>query len=475
MTQLHELTALEQLGFLRKAELGVVELTEHYLERIARLNPQLGAFHEVRAEAALRRAAEVQRDVNSTTTLWGLPYAEKDLVRRSGTRTTFGSRLFTDFVPDESDELVEVLDAAGGVGLGKTATPEFGFASYTENAIAPPARNPYNTQLGPGGSSGGAAVAVSVGMLPFAPGSDAGGSIRIPAAATGLVGLKPSRGLIPAASGIDMLAGLAVAGPLARTVADAALLLEGMIAPHGGRVPHHFALRAPETSDGGYLDAAVHGEGRFEIGILTASPWESAYDITVAPEAQDALDNTLTLLARMGHGLEKVSLLPSPEYVSAFLTIWQVGASLIAADQTNEHLLEDLTRWLMHRGRQISASEFATALATLSAFERSIIEQFRRYDAILTPALAQTPRPIGWFDREDAERNFAQQVQYTPYTSFVNVSGLPAIVLPVSETAAGLPMGVQLIGRPGGEATLLSLGKQLEQQVKWELRHPPQW
>ncbi|WP_291044825.1 amidase [Herbiconiux sp.] len=473
--EIHDLSALEQYRLLQRGDLGVLEVTDHYLARIERLDGELGAFHTVTAERARERARALEASDDRTAPLWGLPAADKDLARRAGVRTTFGSRLFEQFVPEKSDEIVEQLDAAGTVGLGKTATPEFGLSSYTESLVAPPARNPYDTDLGPGGSSGGAAVAVAAGLLPFAPGSDGGGSVRIPAAACGLVGLKPSRGLVPALSGVDSLAGLSVAGPLARSVTDAALLLDGMIARRGGRIRHHFTLRAPEYDDGPYLGAAVRGEGRFQIGVTSDSPWQTEREIPVAPEAVAALAVARDGLVELGHGMEEFSLEPAPEYPGAFRTIWQVGASLLPADDSTEHLLEPLTRWLMHRGREVPATQLAAALATLSAFERSVIRQFDRFDAVLTPTLALTPRPVGWYDREDGEQNFVQQVLYSPFTSFVNVSGLPAITLPVHRTADGLPMGAQLIGRPGGEATLLSLGRQLERRLRWEHVHPEVW
>ncbi|PPF83350.1 amidase [Subtercola sp. Z020] len=475
MAELHDLGALEQWRLLQRGDVGVVELTEHYLARIERLNPVVGAFHEVTAERARERARFVEQHVPRTTTLWGLPYGDKDLVRRAGVRTTFGSRLFADFVPEDSDGLANDLDAAGGVSLGKTATPEFGLPSYTENLVAPPARNPYDLTLGAGGSSGGAAAAVASGMLPFAPGSDGGGSIRIPAAATGLVGLKPSRGRVPSGSGIGALAGLPVAGPLAHSVLDAALLFDGMISPNGSPPRQPFALRAPENTDGPFLGAAVRGEGRFQLGVLFDSVWSSVQNIVVDPEIRGTVDQTVELLANLGHGIETLALEPSPEYPPAFRTIWQAGAANIPADDSTEHLLEPLTRWLMHRGRAIGAAELTAALATLSAFERSIIRQFSAFDAIVTPTLALSSRPLGWYDAVDGERNFAQQVEYSPFTSFVNVSGLPAITLPVGETASHQPIGVQLIGRPGGEATLLSLGRQLERQLRWETVHPPVW
>ncbi|MBB5640095.1 amidase [Cryobacterium roopkundense] len=474
MAEPHELSALEQWQALQTGELSPSELAEHYLDRIEALNPALGAFVTITAERAWARARDVEQNVPRTAPLWGLPFADKDLQLRAGVPARFGSRLMRDFVPEQSDDLVLALDEAGGVSLGKTSTPEFGLPSYTEGLAGPPARNPWNVALGAGGSSGGAAVAVAARLLPFAPGSDGGGSVRIPAAACGLVGVKPSRGRVPSASGIDKLGGLPVAGPLARTVADAALLLDAMVTPGGNHPDHHFALRAPHD-DGPLLGHAVRGEGRFQLGVMTSSAWDEDYDVVLAPEALAALDAARTQLDVLGHGLDDLALEPDPSYVPAFRTIWQAGAASIPAEgDEQEALLDPLTRWLMRRGRALSARALAEALAALSAFERSFIRQLSHVDAVLTPALALTPRPVGWYDQVDPERNFAQQVQYTPFTSMVNVSGLPAIVLPVLQTADGLPMGVQLIGRPGGEATLLAIGAQLERHFRWQERVPPE-
>ncbi len=466
MFELHHLTAQEQLDWLRRGEISPVELATHYLDRIDRLDPGLGAFTTVTRDAALARARHVQESVPKAAPLWGLPLGDKDLWKRAGVRTTMGSRLFVDFVPEESDELVQVLDGAGAVSLGKTNAPEFGMPAYTESLVAPAARTPWDTSLGAGGSSGGAAVAVSAGLLPVAPGSDGGGSIRIPAAATGLVGLKPSRGRVPTNTS---LGNLVVSGPIARTVADAALLLDAMITPSLWSV-------GPPTWDGGaYLNAAVRGEGRFQLGVMTTSPWDSTYNITVSPGAASALELAKRELDALGHGMEEFGLEPDDGYGPAFRTLWQSGASSIPAEGEQLDLLEPLTRWLVERGREISARDLADALQTLTGYERSVIRQFATYDAVLTPTLAMTPRPVGWFDHEDAERNFEQQCQYTPWTSFANVSGLPAITLPVAQSEAGLPMGVQLIGRPGGEHVLLAIGAQLERRLRWQLRHPEQW
>ncbi len=471
MFELHHLSAQDQWDWLQRGEITPVELTRHYLERIERLDGGLGAFVTVTEEAAIVRAEFLFENVPKSAPLWGLPIGDKDLVNRAGVRTGYGSRLMDGFIPDRSDAIVEVLDAAGSVSLGKTSAPEFGLPSYTESLVSPPARTPWNTELGAGGSSGGAAVAVAAGLLPFAPGSDGGGSVRIPAAACGLVGLKPSRGLVPSGTGLSTLGGLVVPGPLARSVADAAMLLDALV--EGGDYP--FTVRAPRWDGGALLNAAVRGEGRFQLGVMTTSPWDDAYDIEIAPEASAALALALSELDAVGHGIEDFALEPDDSYAPNFRTIWQAGAAGIPAEGTQLDLLEPLTKWLVLRGRQVSARELSSALNALVEFERSIIHQFRRFDAVVTPALAMTPRPVGWYDAEDAERNFAQQVQYTPFTSFANVTGLPAITLPVYETPEGMPMGVQLVGRPGGEHVLLAIGAQLERRLNWQRRHPPQW
>jgi amidase len=208
---------------------------------------------------------------------------------------------------------------------------------------------------------------------------------------------------------------------------------------------------------------------------MTTSPWDLAYDIQISPEAHAALNFALGELSAIGHGIEEIALEPDDSYAPAFRTIWQAGAAGIPAEGKELELLEPLTRWLVERGRELSARTLAEALVALTAYERSVIRQFRGFDAIVTPAVALTPRPIGWYSSEDPELNFAQQCQYTPFTSFANVTGLPAITLPVAATDEGLPMGIQLLGRPGGESTLLSIGAQLERRIGWQRRHPPGW
>lgn len=466
MPELHDLTAIEQLAALRSGELSPVELTAHYLDRIARLDPAIGSFVQVTADAALARA-EALALTEPRGALWGLPFADKDLVPRAGVPTRYGSRLHVDVVPETTGDQAAVLDEAGGISLGKTSTPEFGLTGYTETLIGPPTRDPWNPQNGAGGSSGGAAAAVAAGLLPLAPGSDGGGSIRIPAATVGIVGLKPSRGRVPFASGLDSPGGLPVAGPLARTVADAALLLDVQAA---GR-PHPFATLAPGA--GPFLEAARVPQTLARIGVTTVSPWDDAEDIRLDADAARAVEVATALFTDAGHGVDAFAWRPEG-YAELFTTLWRMSAARMDLTDEQLEIVEPITAWLVREGRALSGVQVLDALAAASAFERATIDAFAPFDAVLTPALALPPQPVGWFDRTDAARGFAQQVQYAPYSSFVNVTGLPAIVVPVTVDQAGHPVSVQLIGRPGGEAQIIALAAELERRVG-SLSHPPIW
>jgi amidase len=466
MSALHELSAVELAGMLQDGGVDPRTLTTHYLERIAAVDGDVGAFVEVTAERALTQAAAVAARTPAGP-LWGLPLADKDLVARAGVPTRYGSRARRDFVPEHSDELATALDDADAVSLGKTATPEFGLTGYTETSFTPPARDPWNLDNGAGGSSGGAAAAVAAGLLPFAPGSDGGGSIRIPAATVGIVGLKPSRGRMPIGSGIDSLAGLAVTGPLARTTADAAYLADGLRMLR----PHPFALTAPHT--GPLLPAVLDPRAGLRVGVTMVSPWDDDEQIELHASARAAVEQAASALVGAGHGVDELAWQPAG-YATMFRTIWRASAARLPLTDAELDVVEPITAWLVREGRALPAVRLLDALAAATAFERQTIEAFAPFDAVLTPALAQTPRPVGWYDRDDAERNFAQQVRYAPYSSFVNVAGLPAIVVPVATDADGHPVSVQLIGRPGGEAAIVGLAAQLEAH-RGELPHPPLW
>lgn len=474
MFELHHLSAQDLWDWIRRGEASPLEVTDHYLDRIARLDPDLGAFTLVTADAARDRAAHLADRVPTSRALWGLPSAEKDLVDRAGLVTGSGSRAVPATPAVADHPLVAALDAAGTVSLGRTATPEFGLSSTTESLATGVTRNPWDPSTSPGGSSGGAAVAVAAGMLPAAVGSDGGGSVRIPAAATGLVGLKPSRGRVPAMPGRSGLGGLVVAGPLTRTVADAGMLLDALVAPTGRAEPEPYALRTPDEGDGPFTAAASRGEGRFTIGLLHGSPWDDAVDVVTSPEAAAAVAETVALLDAVGHGVEDVAM-PRVEYARWFRVAWQASAARIPdVPGLDPDRLEPLTAWLVERGRALTGVAVLEAMAELDAFSVALVRAFAPYDAVLTPTLALPPRPVGWYS-DDPEENFADQCRYSPWTSMCNVAGLPAITLPVSTTAAGLPMGVQLVGRPGGERTLLAIGAQLERRVRWQRRHPTGW
>lgn len=464
MAAVHDLSAVELRDALAAGDVGAVEVTAHFLDRIDAANTRLGAFVSITAEQALDEAAAADRRRAAGEPLGplhGMPVAFKDLTDVAGAVTTHGSAAVEHRVAETDAPLPALLRRAGAISLGKTQVPEFGLTSYSENAIAPPARNPHDTALGPGGSSGGSAAAVAARLLPFAPGTDGGGSVRIPAAATGIIGLKPNRGRVPSGSGQTDLSELVVAGPLARTAADAALLLDVMTGE-----PNHRALSAaePRATDGTpvtFLEAARRASGAFRIGVSTTSPFDGYYDVELADEARAGLEVGIGALAECGHDVVDADIRYDNRYPEAFTTVWTsgVGAAPIPADR--ESALMPLTRAFRARARRRDGVALTDAVEILRAFEHDSVAQFAGYDMILTPALALTPRPIGWYG-VDPDTDYERQCRYCPYSSMVNVMGLPAITVPTRPTPRGLPMGIQLIGRPGGEAALLAVAAQLE-------------
>jgi len=463
MTRIHDLTVVELTAQISRGELSPTEVVTHYLERIDRLGAEVGAFVEVTADAALRRAAG---DLPPGP-LHGVPFGDKDLVARAGVPTRYGSRAFADHVPAASDPLADALDATGAISLGKTTTPEFGLTGFTEPRVGPAARNPWNLSTGAGGSSGGAAVAVSAGLLPWAPASDGGGSIRIPSATCAVVGLKPSRGRLPIGAGLDSYDGLAVNGPITRTVTDAALLLDVLTT----MAPSHRSVTAPGT---GPFAHAPHAEiSRMRVGMTLTTPWDEAMHITLDPSARAAYEHAATVLAHAGAEVEGADWRPTG-YPELFGTLWRASAATLPLDDDALGQVEPITAWLAREGRQLDARRLVSAYAAARLFERRTIEAFAHYDAVLTPALALDPRPLGWYRTQDAERTFDQQVEYAPHTSWVNVAGLPAITVPVLPGPDGRPWSVQLVGRPGGERAILALAARLEAE-RGALPRPPRF
>nr|WP_108871334.1 amidase [Tessaracoccus timonensis] len=454
-----ELSAVELRDALRRRELSSEEVTRHFLERIA--DDRTNAFTLVTSELALARARELDAS-EPVGVIHGMPLADKDLHQRAGTVTTYGSRAFRGFVAQHSDPLTLQLDHAGAISLGKTATPEFGFAGYTSSELHGHTTIPGHPKLGAGGSSGGAAAAVKARLLPFAPGSDAGGSVRIPAAACGIVGLKPSRGRVPAMDGQGSLGQLAVAGTLARSVADAALLFDALIERRDGRTLHHTTLRCPDLDDGSLL-AATHPGPRRRVGVLHGlTPWEGVAVTPASSEASAAMERAATLLSDAGHAVDDVAGPALPGFAQAFQVLWYANAAGLGLTDEQVSQLEPLTRGFVEAGRRVGAQQIVDAVRTLHHHEQTIVDAFDPFDAVLTPTTALTPRPVGWFG-DDPEVNFRRQCEYSPHGAVVNVAGLPSLSLPTMSLADGLSMSVQLIGRPGEESTLVQLGVELEE------------
>ena len=431
-------------------ELSVAEVTEHFLGRIEALNPTLNALVHVDADHAREHAGRSQRLIDSqeiTGPLAGIPTADKDLVRRQGMPTGFGSMAREATLhSDPSDPMAKWVDSVGAVSVGKTATSEFGLAGYTEPDHLPPSRNPHNLDYQTGGSSGGAAAAVAAGLIPFAPGSDGGGSIRIPALSCGVTGWKPTRGLIPAGHGLDSPGGLPVAGLITRSADDMDFIAGELIA---GQMPT--ATKAVERD----LPRPLR------VGVTTSSPWPENWGIGPDADSTAALDKAIDALRSDGHSVEELAWEPDRNYQQYFLTLWAVGAANIEIAPEKEGDLTELTRYLRAIGARTSGVEYHRALRSLSQFERDTISQFSTVDVVLTPGLAHAAPPVGYFS-SDPEANFRQQVEFTPWTSFVNVAGLPAVAFPTAFGAEGLPMGAQLIGMPGSDRALISLVAQIE-------------
>lgn len=471
MGELHELTALEAAAAVRSRTVSPVELVDHYLARIAGLDDQLGAFVTVTGDAAREQARAAERTALSGAELpplFGVPTAIKDLNLTRGVPTKFGSRAMADHVPDIDDHIVGLLRAAGTISLGKTSTPEFGLPCYTETDIGPPARTPWDTSRLAGGSSGGAAAAVAGGLVPIAQGSDGGGSIRIPASVCGLVGLKTSRGRVSKGPLDADAARLGVLGPLARTVRDAAAFLDAVAIPQPGDPDPAPPLPPGET----FVGWCDRDPGRLRIGRFVDSPLSVELD----PQVRAAWEHASALLESLGHEVEDVAAPVPPEAVPLFETVWSVSAATIVVPPGRESQLRALTRYLCERGRAVAAADYAMALGQLNVHARRGIAANAHLDAVLTPTVAMLPRPVGWFTADgDPAADFRRQKAFTPYTAMYNMTGQPAISLPLYESREGLPIGIMLVGRPRDEALLFALAAQLELAQPWHRRHPAVW
>ncbi|MFH9422285.1 amidase [Streptomyces sp. NPDC017529] len=480
MAELHDLTALEQAEGVRTGELSPVDLTEHYLARAEELDATLGAYltrtpgiARKQASAAEDEAAAARREGRALPPLYGVPVPVKDLNQVAGVRCTMGSETLASYVPEVDDHVVTRLRRAGTILLGKTNTPEFGLPCYTENRLAPPARTPWDLERSAGGSSGGAAAAVAGGLAPVAHGSDGGGSIRIPASVCGLYGIKPSRGLVSSGPLLHDVTGLGTSGPLARTVADAAALLDVLAGPMPGAPYAAPALPPGET----YASHARRDPGRLRVGYLTEVPFPG---ITVHQDCRDAVTRTAAFLAELGHDVDELALPADDGIRYAFTRVWSVIAANRPVPPADEAKLMPLTRYLRERGAGIPATEFARALYSFRMLGQLVADGVMQpdggFDVVLTPTVAQPPPLVGGLrDDADPQAEFAAVGAFTPFTPLYNATGQPAVSVPLHWNAAGLPIGVMLGGRYGEDATLIALSAQLERALPWAHRKPAVW
>ena len=459
----------ELAALVRRGEIAARELTEASLRRIEALQPTLNAFMHVDHDGALAAAEAIGRD--DPRPFAGVPIALKDGAAVAGMPLTMCSELFGDYRPTQDSFVVRRLKAAGFVIVGKTNMPEFGILPVSEPRRFGAVRNPWDPGRTPGGSSGGAAAAVAAGIVPVAHGTDGGGSIRIPAACCGLVGLKPSRGRISRGpeGGDDFLV---QDGVLTRTVAQTAELLDVLAGYEPGD-----AVWAPPPEEP-FAAAAARDPGRLRIGVTT----DTAIPAPLDPDCKKAVHDAASLLGELGHGVEELEAPWKGEDLLGTFTLVFVApvgtgihfGGVVSGREPSEELVEPLSWAIWKHLAERNPVEYLLARSRLTAFARPIVALWERYDAVLLPALAQRPVRIGEIDACSSEpwEDFRRSGQFTPYSALFNVTGQPAISLPLFHGADGLPLAVQLAGRPAGEGALLSLAAQLEAARPWAERRP---
>ncbi|WP_293128105.1 amidase [Microcoleus sp. bin38.metabat.b11b12b14.051] len=445
-------SALDLAKSIRDREVSPLEIVNVYLERIDRLNHQLGSYFTVTADRAIELATaqtEHLAGLNKSEELppfFGVPIAIKDLTPVAGVPCTYGTQALHSNISPYNESVVWRIEAAGFNILGKTATSQIGSLPYTEPPGFRPARNPWNLDYTPGGSSGGSAAAVAAGLCAIAQGSDGGGSIRGPASACGLVGIKPSRGRVSWAPVGDYLSGISTNGPLARTVADAAALLDVM---SGYTTGDPYWLPDPNPT---FLEAAGQKLGKLRIAFSTSiAPVGEA-----APVCQQAVLETVKLLTDLGHDVEP-GCPDCTGLIEPFTVIWQSGA---AASGIPGKVLEPMNRWLLEK--TVSAGEYLRAVNQMQVISRRIVGFFENFDVLVLPTYMHSPIGIGEWADLSCEETLQRIINWVAPCPPFNASGLPAIALPAILDDNGLPVGIQIIGRPAAEATLIALAAQIE-------------
>lgn len=470
MAELHDLSAEALCAALRRREISSHELTAHYLARIERHGAALGAFVNVFAEAAMDAARQADEQAPSGL-LHGLPLPLKDLHPAAGLPTSLGSAAIAGWLPAQDGAVVGRLRQAGIVVIGKTHAPEFGPCCYTETQLARPALSPYGEGLSASGSSGGAAAAVAAGLAPLAHASDGLGSTRTPASNCGLVGIKPSRGRIP--SVMPTWYQLGIEGPVARTVGDAALFLDAIGPIGAGEI-----WRQPPWVPDAHRAAARVPPQRLRIGLLTDPGTDQS---TVHADCTQACAEACAALESLGHEIV-------PMVLPAALRIWAlleplcdvIGVSLaqhVKAQVPDDRYAELMpyTRWYVESAAATTGVRHAQALSRLATAAAGWLKWQSSVDVLLTPTSTAPALPSGALRLDDGWASSEAMLRWSAFTPWANFCGAPAISLPVHQTAAGVPVGVQLMALPGQDDSLLGLAGALEQIFAWHLRHPVQW
>ena len=484
------LDATALAGLVARGEVTSAELLEAALERADLRNPRLNAITSRYDDEARKRASGPLPKGPFT----GVPFVIKDLLTAwKGHPMSAGSRLQAGFVPDYDSEVVKRLEGAGLVLFGTCNAPEFGVLAHTEPVLHGPARNPWNTEHTTGGSSGGSAAAVAARIVPAAHGNDGGGSIRIPAANCGLFGMKPTRGRISFGPGLgEAWMGFASEGVLTRSVRDSAALLDVLAGPAAGDPYAAPAQRRPFSAEVGVQP------GRLRVAFTDRSLFGHGTD----PECSAAVRDSARLLADLGHEVEEASLpLRRDELVRAYLHVVAASTAAdveVSARRTGRRpgadTLEAETLALVAAGNTLSSCDLASAIETIQAAARDIARFFERYDLLVTPTMAQPPVRVGSLQpkpwerfalrlaaatrsRALIDRLFSQvgdrSFDATGFTMPFNQTGQPAMSVPLHFTASGLPLGTQVVGRFGDEATLFRIASQLEAARPWADRMPP--
>ncbi|HET7510471.1 MAG TPA: amidase [Solirubrobacterales bacterium] len=450
---------------VRAKEVSATELVGHFLDRIQRLDPQLNSFRLVFAEQAMLEAEQAEARVRAgeNRPLLGVPIAIKDEVDVVGQVNTHGTDGFTE--PAKADsEIVRRLREAGAIIVGLTNLPEMAICGFTESATYGVTRNPWNPQRTPGGSSGGSGAAVAAGLVPIALAGDGAGSIRIPAASCGLFGLKPSRGRVSLAPLLEGWRGLAVLGCLSRSVLDTALWLDIV---SGGSTE----AEAPPAPDRPFVEAAKAAPGKLRVAYSTLAPRALAPP-TVSGEAKQAVSDAAELLSSLGHEVAP----RDPNWGSIGDTIsarFLKGVAETVEEVPHPERLERRTRGFGRLGKILPEALYQKAMERRPAEQARINAIFDSVDVLVMPVMGGTALPVRRWEGRGALQTVLGMSRFYPYCVPWNHLGNPAMAVPAGFSPDGMPLSVQVIGRPGEEATLLSLAAQLEAERPWADRRPP--